>query len=305
MKRLVSWGITLALLLVVVAFSMVSWVYLASERRFGRSYDVPARQLEVTADRSQLQRGAHLAQIWGCRDCHGEDLAGGVVADVPPMLLVSPNLTSGRGGVGSTYGSRDWVRAVRHGVAPDGHPLLFMPSHEYWVLSDSDLAALMAYLEGVDPVDRVQPVSVIRGLGRFLFVTGRLPLVPAELIDHEAPRPTAPPPARSVAYGAYLATGCGGCHGFDLEGGTVPGAPPDWPAASNLTPDTLTGIGRWTQEDFFQALRRGKRPDGSDIDSVMPWRNTAAMTDQELESIWMYLQSLPPSTTVADPPGAD
>jgi len=37
----------------------------------------------------------------------------------------------------------------------------------------------------------------------------------------------------------------------------------------------------------------------------MPWRNTAAMTDQELESIWMYLQSLPPSTTVVDPPGAD
>ena len=303
MKRLVSWGITLALLLVVGGLSLVSWVYLASERRFGRSYDVPNRQLEVTADRSQRQRGAHLARIWGCRDCHGEDLAGGIVADTPPMVLVAPNLTSGRGGVGATYGSRDWVRAVRHGVAPDGRPLLFMPSHDYWVLSDVDLAALMAYLEGVEPVDRVQPISVIRGLGRFLFVTGRLPLIPAELIDHEAPRPTAPSPGRSEAYGAYLATGCGGCHGAGLEGGVVPGAPSDWPPASDLTPDTLSGIGKWTQDDFFQALRQGKRPDGTDIDPVMPWRDTSAMTDQELAAIWLYLQSLAPSTNTEDPAG--
>ncbi len=68
----------------------------------------------------------------------------------------------------------------------------------------------------------------------------------------------------------------------------------DWPPAPNLTPDPETGLGPWSQDEFFRALREGKRPDGSSIDPVMPWRNTAEMTDLELGAIWAYLRSLPP-----------
>jgi hypothetical protein len=45
----------------------------------------------------------------------------------------------------------------------------------------------------------------VRPLGRILFLTGQLELVPAELIDHTAPRPTAPEPGVTVEYGRYLA----------------------------------------------------------------------------------------------------
>ncbi len=299
MKRLLSWITTLVLLGVVTVVVLVSWVYLSSERRLLRLYDVPARQLEVATTGADLDRGAHLSRIWGCSDCHGEDLAGGVVVDAPPMLLVAPNLTSGRGSTTSAFEDQDWVRAIRHGVRPDGRPLVFMPSQEYWVLSDADLGAMVAYLKSVPPVDGVQSPSMVRGLGRFLFVTGRLPLVPAELINHEAPRPPAPAVAKSAAYGEYLSNGCLGCHGQDLAGGPIPGGPPDWPPATNLTQDPTVGLGGWSKENFVTAMRTGKRPDGSDIDPLMPWQNTARMTDLELGALWAYLSSVP--GTAADP----
>jgi hypothetical protein len=91
------------------------------------------------------------------------------------------------------------------------------------------------------------------------------PLVPAEMIDHEGPRPTAPPPGVTVEYGAYLAVGCTGCHGEGFSGGPIPGISPDWPEAANITQDPETGIGGWTREDFYRAMREGRRPDGTEL----------------------------------------
>lgn len=302
MKRLMGWAVTGGLLLAVALLVVVSWVFLSSEQRMTRPYDVPARQLEVPIPADQVERGAHIARTWGCLDCHGDDLSGSVVIDAPPILVSAPNLTTGQGGVVENYSNRDWVRSIRHGVGADGYPLIFMPSHEYWVMSDADLGALLAYLTAAAPVDASRPPSVVRGLGRFLFVTGRLPLVPAEQIDHEAPRPTAPVPGATVGYGAYLSTGCTGCHGADLAGGPIPGAPPDWPAASNLTQNPIDGLGAWSRDDFVRALREGKRPNGEDLDPVMPWRNTAAMTDLEIEAIWRYFQTITPVADVTEDP---
>ena len=293
MKRLLSWLMTLVLISVVAVVALVSWVYLSSERRMVAVYDVPTRQLEVSLEGADPAEGERLARIWGCADCHGPDLGGTVVVDAPPMTLVAPNLTTGHGSTTAAFEDADWVRAIRHGVRPDGRPLVFMPSAEYWVLSNEDVAAMIAYLRSVPPVDRVHSASVVRGLGRFLFATGRLPLISAEAIDHEAPRPRAPQAAETAAYGEYLASGCKGCHGAALAGGPIPGGPPEWPPASNLTQDPADGLGGWSRDNFFAALRTGKRPDGTDIDSTMPWRNTALMTDVELGALWAYLQTVP------------
>jgi cytochrome c553 len=95
------------------------------------------------------------------------------------------------------------------------------------------------------------------------------------------------------AYGRYLADvgGCTGCHGPGLSGGRVAGTPPDFPPASNLTP---TGIGHYTEADFFRALREGKRPSGTPIDSFMPWRYTRLMTDEDVRAVYTFLKSVPP-----------
>ena len=44
----------------------------------------------------------------------------------------------------------------------------------------------------------------------------------------------------------------------------------------------------WTLGDFANALRAGKRPDGSTLNERMPWKETAGMTDGEIEALWVY-----------------
>jgi mono/diheme cytochrome c family protein len=241
-----------------------------------------------------LEWGEHIATTRGCRDCHGEDLGGAVFADEMPVFrLYGSNLTPI--GVGASYSDEDWIRAIRHGVGPDGKPLLFMPSYEYYYLSDRDLGALIAYLKSLPAVDRDSPGSQVGPLGRVLFKAGKLPLIPAEMIDHQAPRPETPMPGATVAYGEYLAVGCTGCHGEGFSGGAIPGVPPDWPEASNITPDRETGLGNWTRADFFRAMREGRRPDGTELRAeYMPWSNFVRFSDQELTALWMYLETLEP-----------
>ena len=66
--------------------------------------------------------------------------------------------------------------------------------------------------------------------------------------------------------------------------------------AANLTPDA-TGIGSWTEAQFFKAIREGKFKglEGSrPLLPPMPWQDFAKMTDQDLRSIFVYLKSLKP-----------
>lgn len=64
--------------------------------------------------------------------------------------------------------------------------------------------------------------------------------------------------------------------------------------AANLTPDKETGLGTWTSKDFVRAMRTGKhKGEGRAILPPMPWRNLAAQSDEDLEAIFAYLQSIP------------
>ena len=65
--------------------------------------------------------------------------------------------------------------------------------------------------------------------------------------------------------------------------------------AFNLTPDENTGIGIWTEEIFVRAMRTGQHWGQSrPILPPMPWQSVAAMTDEDLSSVFAYLQSIPP-----------
>jgi mono/diheme cytochrome c family protein len=291
-KRIaVALGVTAFVLLLSVA-----WLYAMSGSRLGKSYAVSPGSVVIPSDSASLYWGEHLARTRGCTDCHGVDHAGVVVVDDPALgRLSGSNLTPGPGGIGTSYLNEDWVRAIRHGVGPDGRGLLFMPSHEYYFLSDLDLGALIAYLKSLPPVESRLPENSVGPLGRALYLAGKMPLVSAEIIDHDTPPPPAPPKGATEDYGRYLAVFCTGCHGTGLSGGPIPGAPPHWPAATNITPDGETGIGLWTEEDFSRALRKGTRPDGSAIDAEsMPVRNTALMEDDEIRALWLYLRTLEP-----------
>jgi len=65
--------------------------------------------------------------------------------------------------------------------------------------------------------------------------------------------------------------------------------------AANLTPDRLSGIGTWSEDDFINAIRRGKHwGEGRAIQSPMPWMKYAEMSDGDVRSVYAYLCSLPP-----------
>ncbi len=295
--RVLRWiGIVVGILVGLVVLA-VTGLYAVSSFKLNRSYTIPAETIAIPSDAATVERGRHLATAIGkCVACHGANLGGMVFIEDPALgRFVAVNLTSGRGGMASHMKDTDWVRAIRHGVGPDGKGLRFMPSDDFYYFSGPDLAAVIAYVKSVPPVDSNLPESTVGPLGRFLYLTGQLPLVPAEVLNH-AVRPSAPPPGVTVEYGKYLAEtgGCIGCHGAGLSGGHVPGTPPSFPDATNLTP---TGLGAWTEQDFFRALREGKRPAGTNINPFMPWKLAGQMTDDEIKAVWLYLKSVPPKPT--------
>jgi hypothetical protein len=52
------------------------------------------------------------------------------------------------------------------------------------------------------------------------------------------------------------------------------------------------GLTGWSESDFIRALREGVRPDGTMLDSAMPWRTFALHTDDELRAMWVYLEAI-------------
>ena len=64
--------------------------------------------------------------------------------------------------------------------------------------------------------------------------------------------------------------------------------------AANLTPDSATGIGAWSEATFVSAMRNGKHMgNGRPIMPPMPWQGVAKLTDEDLKAVYTYLQSLP------------
>jgi len=74
--------------------------------------------------------------------------------------------------------------------------------------------------------------------------------------------------------------------------------------AANLTPDD-TGIGSWTETQFFKAIREGKSKglDGArPLLPPMPWQQYRRLKDEDLSAIFAYLKSLPPIKNVVPKP---
>jgi cytochrome c553 len=269
-------------------------VYGLSGRHLSRRYSVPDETIPIQADSSTLARGEHFAtSISKCVDCHGGNFAGRMFLDAMPFgRFVAPNLTGGKGSRTAGWTDADWVRAVRHGVAPDGRALVFMPSQALREMNATDLGAIIAYVRKAPPVDNELPNSQVGPIGRLAIASNPGRLIAAEAIDHTLPISSGVAPGATPEYGRYLAVagGCTFCHGENLAGGIKEG-PPGTPPTANLTP--AGRVGGWSEAEFMTALREGRRPDGSIINPFMPWRMTRLMTDEEIQAVYRYLKTVP------------
>ena len=275
--------------------------------------DVPLPELPSVGrgeDQRLVERGAYIVRsVAVCGHCHAADpqnpdgpLSGGhVFAGWRLGRIAAKNLTPHpETGLGR-WSDAEIVRALRSGEDREGEVLApVMPYEWFHGMSDADALAVARYLKTLPVVEKqvVDDENLVFDLAELILL---------EPMESASPRES-PPRAATPEYGGYLANSvalCADCHtprggirqAHDRDrlfaGDDTP--PEGFPAnPRNLTPDTATGIGGWTEEDFLRALRTGVTPDGYRLSPFMPWQQFSRMTDVDLVAIWAYLRTLEP-----------
>jgi mono/diheme cytochrome c family protein len=263
------------------------------------------------ADDALVKRGEYLAKAGDCIACHsaphGKPFAGGLPMTTPMGAIYSTNITPDRDtGIGQ-YSEDDFKRAMREGVAKDGHNLYpAMPYPSYAKINDDDMHALYAYfMNGVTPVKQANRESDIKWP---LNMRWPLKFWNMVFLDKDVYRDK---PGKDVAWnrGAYLIQGlghCGSCHtprgvafqekALDESGSAflTGGVLDNW-FASNLTGEHNVGLGRWSEADVAQFLKTGANQHASAFGAMTSVINNSAqaMTDADISAMSRYLKSLP------------
>jgi mono/diheme cytochrome c family protein len=284
-------------LTVVFAAASAAFMTLAElgDRKLQRRIDVAVAPVAVKDDAASVARGRYLFASRGCGDCHGNAGQGNVVVDAGGMFVRSPDISTSPQAVVARYSIADWVRTIRHGVKPDGRPAMVMPSEEYNRLVDTDVGAIVAYARQLPPASGSKAEVRLPMFVKALYAAGVVRDA-SEKIDHALPPALPVAEGITAEHGAYVANGCIGCHGKRLEGGRIPGAPPEWPPAAKLRPGPGSALDRYPRaEPFLAMLKTGKRPDGSEVSKVMPFVSLKELSEVDARALYVYLRALPAS----------
>jgi mono/diheme cytochrome c family protein len=258
------------------------------------------------------KRGEYLVKAGGCLACHTEEkqgavpYAGGRALKTPFGTFYGPNITPHpESGVGR-WSEADFIRAMRHGVRPDGAN--YFPSFPYpsfTLIADADLRDLWAYLRTLPRSNRANQAHDLR------FPFGWRFTVTFWKWLFFKPGPLTPVPGATAAVnrGAYLVQAlghCGECHTpRNFLGGPrrnrflAGGKTPEGKDVSNLTPARLK---KWSDKDLAEFLSSGTTPDGdvpAEAMSEVIRNTTGQLAPQDLAALIAYLRTLPP---VADEP---
>jgi alcohol dehydrogenase (quinone), cytochrome c subunit len=262
-------------------------------------------------DAIATDKGEYLARAGDCVACHsvrgGKAFAGGLRMGTPMGAIYSTNITPDPDtGIGQ-YSLDDFDRAVRSGIAKDGHRLYpAMPYPSYAKISDDDVLALYTFfMKEVPPVKQANKPNEISW-----YLSPRWPLAFWSLIfaprngyvarrDHDA----------DWNRGAYLVEGlghCGACHtprGWAFQeraldnGGAayLAGAELDAWFAPNLRGDVRTGLGDWSQDDLVAFLKSGHNDKSVVFGSMLDVINnsTPYLADNDVRAMAIFLKSLP------------
>jgi mono/diheme cytochrome c family protein len=259
---------------VLSAIAFPAYVYLDSEAVIERRYPLPAISEPAAPLPQMTAHGEHLAHIAGCGDCHGGNFEGRAIRAAGALQIWSSNLRL----AAATMSDGDFERALRHGIAPDATSLWGMPALDYMYMSETDVAALLAYLRGLGRAGPPRPAPAWDWRARLALLDGRL--VPSVLEMRAAPSSLDMGPRYDG--GRYLARiACSECHGTDLEGARPRGVP------------DLSVILIYSRPAFFDLLRRGR---GAHDRPVPVMRRLAAIrfhsfADFEIMALYDYLDA--------------
>jgi mono/diheme cytochrome c family protein len=255
---------------------------------------------------SLVQRGEYLAHLADCAVCHtakgGREYAGGFAFTLPFGTIYSTNITPDKEtGIGN-YSDADFLNAVHRGIRRDGRPLYpAMPYASYTYMTDADALAIKAYLFGLAPVHAPRRHDTLA----FPFNQRRLVTMWSWFFNADSR--FQPNTAMSPAWnrGAYLSEAlahCGECHtprtlAFSLDNrrkfaGAVAGG---W-SAYNITSDSGTGIGAWSNDALMAYLAEGHAlghgtASGSMGEAVD--NSFAGMPQDDVRAMLAYLRTVP------------
>ncbi len=266
----------------------------------------------------KLARGNYLVHsVVNCVDCHskldlnkfsmpvipGSEGGGGLAVhdlmEIPGKIYV-PNITPA--------GLKDWTdeeiaRAMTRGINKKGDTLFpMMPYHGLSRMAREDVGAVIAYLRTLTPIENKFP-------DRQMFVPAA---VFGPIPDNDYKTNTKPDSTDQLKYGEYLLTiaHCTDCHtpmtdkqmpDMDrfLAGGQSFKLPTFAVTVANITPDSSTGIGTWTEKAFVEKFKNNSRPDVLDknpgkFNTIMPWSFYGTMKENDLKAIYAYLRTIKP-----------
>lgn len=247
---------------------------------------IDLRPDEIKTAEQLIHSGDPSKDIPACSDCHGKNLMG--TEPSIPGLLGLP-----RAYIAAQFGSwrnGGWMR----GQSSDCMPEVAQK------LTDDEVNAIAKWLAAQPVSGKASPIDT---LSREV----------AHRCNHVLLEKDTPQKKPHLLYseqqilGAYLtrAGNCMGCHtapgGLPFTGGRRLSTSFGIFVTPNITPDQETGIGRWSEKDFWGALHQGKSRDGRLLYPAFPYTEYTKVTRQDANAIFAYLQSLPAISQINPP----
>jgi len=277
------------------------------------SFPVEKKDITVTLTSARVEQGIKLASML-CKSCHynseTKKFTGREMTEAPQFgKIYSWNITHDSiAGIGK-WTDGELVYFLRTGIKKDGkYAPPYMPKLIH--ISDEDLYSIIAFLRSdngwVQSDPRHLPVSKPSFLTNFLVTIGAAKPFPYPTAAIPGPDTT-----DKVKWGRYIALyqlECYSCHSRDFAKNDYfePEKSPGFFAGGNkmyttegkeiytlnITMDEATGIGKWTEDEFKNAIRFGQVPNNQQAlrYPMIPYSN---LTDAEASAVFTYLKSVP------------
>jgi mono/diheme cytochrome c family protein len=266
---------------------------------------VQATQAQPTGS-ALVAKGEYLTRAADCAACHtapgGKPFAGGRAFKLPFGSIYSTNITPDREtGIGQ-WSDEEFVRALHRGIGRNGEDLYpAFPYTAYALLSTDDVLAIRAYLS------TVRPVSLRNTDNTLAFPFNQRYVLRAWKLLFMPTRQWEPSAAHDAAWnrGSYLAEAlahCGDCHTprnlmfATKRSRKYAGAVVDGWKAYNITSDSETGIGAWSDAEIEQYLSSGHAPAHGSAGGGMGEAidlSLRHLSSEDIAALTRYLRTIP------------
>ncbi|MEZ5028798.1 MAG: c-type cytochrome [Ferruginibacter sp.] len=271
--------------------------------------------------KKMLARGDYLVNhVSRCLTCHSQrnynQFSGPIVPGTEGMggeefgknyhvqgIVYARNITPDTvNGIGS-WTDEEIARAITRGISKNGDTLYrMMPFAHFNQMSKDDVYSIIAYLRTLKPNNNKVPARKLEVKASAVY-----PVLKSSSLEANVK----PDVMEMAKYGGYLvaSAACMDCHtpmkngeyeqdklfsgGLQFNMGSFVAN------SANLTPDSATGIGSWSEQMFLDKFKLYRDPavysaNPGRNNSVMPWTAFTNMDDFDIKAIYKYLRTLPP-----------